>query len=1364
MPSLIEQLRFFAVIVNEGSGCIYQPLDSKYTYILTAAHNIPANTVTVKRPGKQGEVFNVLKILKYKGEEPDVAIVLIPRIEMNEFDLYCSEPKEKNQLILYGFPERLGGGADDVACTCGYTTPDKKTFEISTNTIQFTLTRDTPASSIGFSGSGVFADHNGQLALTGILYELKDNEGGNSKLLVHHLSCFNQLLLDEVLPVLFDTDNVMNPYRGINRFVTTDAKFYFGREEQIRMLFGLLQTNRVAAIFGDSGSGKSSLVRAGFFKGLNNYKKEFANPFFVEYDVSLNPIPGLCQALQNAAHNDGKHLVAAEVYLHQFASDATKEKQIPSSKDTSQKLVNDLVSTYKDRKIVVVLDQFERLFSHYEQNMAEPQAGNGEEGKQETIPEQFSCLIEEMINAGVHVILVSRTEYLKQVTSLAAIAKNVAGSQFTIVPMDADALREVIEEPAFLQNRRVEERLISELVSSTVNRRNALVLLELALEKLWQEDHLSGVLKFETFKKISEYNDITSNETFSGIKGILVRKAEDVYNDILSTDDERKKVPVIFISLIKDYKEKTRFSPAVISTGRAFRNEFDDTTWEVAKKLSDSFLLNTGFDEVMKQESIEIGHEQLFSHWPRLKNWLDKDFNDVLKWLQEDFNPDYEQYKNRNTRKNYLTAAAAKQGKAYANTYPVLFQNKKMEFLKNSHRYRRNWKLAWIGIAAIIIAGIVKFIQLTQNQKAGKESADLLLSGTKAMAEKDYYQASLDFRKADSLSKNPEAREKLFQCRLLMHAPGSARKLNDSVITLSDNGQYALVYKEGRAVVWNTAENFAAVTLVNLEGQIAGAVFSPDNSRLAVSLDSSLVVYKLGNEDPEVTIPHVYSASTMSFSPDKRWLAYAPDAYAVYLYDFERKLPVPLSEELDDALIAMEFSRNSDRLIMSTNEVILNWEKKGSKWAQKNSFSTGIAINCIAVDIEGTGLAIGRDDGSVGIYDLDNGTLVNNTPVSDDYIAAIQFSPSNRYIMTISGDEKVNLWTREPLAQYEILNQKNKLPSHIAFGNTDDTIRVVYADSTIQTWLADNTFQQVTADTNYIYSIEPHPNNKWVALGQSGTAKSNIRQTVLVKILGIKNNFNPKLLSVPGDRIRLLTASRTGNYLAACTSTGNGYSVVVWETNTWSQVRSINLTNRPGTFWFDQSDRLYISESVARQTKLLSIYELPGKKNPAVIDFGDNYIARPSEFNPQKIFTKPEGDTILYLRNADKKGMVDTFRDASGDYLFYENYKGEVLTSEEGNKVLNIHDFKTKRFLFSLDRYKNYDPKFCMANSWVMYTGTNDSLKLFNYETKKAISFRNPAGFIKSMEFSRDGKKIYLLTSDHAVFIYHFDEIIKFLN
>lgn len=207
MPTIEEQLRFFAVKVNNGSGCLFQPDSKEYTYVLTVKHNLeikndagenvlmPSNEIKIYRNNVNGEPVPGI-MARETHETLDLALIVIPYIGDNEMVLTHSYPTKDEIISLYGYPSRLSNSVEkreSVRCFCDMQQEDGTGTEIRTEQQQYTWEINSQKSLVGLSGCGVFADINGALVLKGIFPELKDPTGANNKLISYYVSNFNSI-------------------------------------------------------------------------------------------------------------------------------------------------------------------------------------------------------------------------------------------------------------------------------------------------------------------------------------------------------------------------------------------------------------------------------------------------------------------------------------------------------------------------------------------------------------------------------------------------------------------------------------------------------------------------------------------------------------------------------------------------------------------------------------------------------------------------------------------------------------------------------------------------------------------------------------------------------------------------------------------------------------------------------------------------------------------------------------------------------------------------------------------------------------------------------------------------------------------
>jgi hypothetical protein len=234
------------------------------------------------------------------------------------------------------------------------------------------------------------------------------------------------------------------PYKGLARFETADAEFFFGREQVVAEAVGHLVGRRFLALVGPSGSGKSSLLRAGLLHALGSG----ALPGSDRWPCSVIR-PGN-RPLDAMAHAMGEQ----------------------------RKVV----------RRVLAVDQFEEIFTACSDD-AERAA--------------FLDAITEAASASdgaTTIVIAMRADFYGRCAEHRALASLLASDQILVGPMDEEGLRRAIELPAKRAGLTVEEELVDSLVSDTADQPGGLPLLSTALLELWTRRrdrtlHLAGYLR-----------------------------------------------------------------------------------------------------------------------------------------------------------------------------------------------------------------------------------------------------------------------------------------------------------------------------------------------------------------------------------------------------------------------------------------------------------------------------------------------------------------------------------------------------------------------------------------------------------------------------------------------------------------------------------------------------------------------------------------------------------------------------------------------------------------------------------------------------------------------------------------------------
>lgn len=358
--------------------------------------------------------------------------------------------------------------------------------------------------------------------------------------------------------------HVVNPYRGLAAFEEPDAPYFFGREDLVVAVIEKLQTDSLALLVGPSGSGKSSLLRAGIIPLLRS-----AGSLPVVMNPSADPIGSLASALGSIS-SVAPGLIKADL-------------------DAGLPLATVVSRIVPEAQVVIAVDQMEELFTLASADDAE------------TLLAAFASLVTAG-DANLRLIGAIRADFFGHPLTSPSFGALAGPATVTIGPMRADQLAAAISEPARLSGVDVEEALVAELAAETAGRAGSLPLMQFALTRVWDERSGSTV----TF---SDY------ERLGGLTGTLVRSAETLWEGL--SPSEQAGARRLLLRLVQIGDEVTRRREqvgAAVSLG-------------VEPGLIEAFvearLVTLDRDQTSREPTIELSHEALIDAWPRLARWVE---------------------------------------------------------------------------------------------------------------------------------------------------------------------------------------------------------------------------------------------------------------------------------------------------------------------------------------------------------------------------------------------------------------------------------------------------------------------------------------------------------------------------------------------------------------------------------------------------------------------------------------------------------------------------------------------------------------------------------------------------------------------
>ena len=390
-----------------------------------------------------------------------------------------------------------------------------------------------------------------------------------------------------------------NPYPGLRPFERDDAHLFFGREEQVQELVGLLAVHRFLAVVGVSGSGKSSLVKAGLLPALHlgAMGEEFPDWRVAVMTPAADPLGELCNAL-----GSGKALDLDPDCRTLLAS-------------TSRGLVErTLRAGLEDgAHLLVVVDQFEELF-RYRRDRAE-----GPDQSARFVRLLLDATEENQKWARIYVLITMRSDFLGDCAEFHDLPEALNRGQYLVPRMTRDERRQAIEKPARAAGAEIDASLVERLLNEAGDDAGQLPVLQHTLRRTFAE--------FENAGAAGGIN-LSHYEAAGKLEGALDRHAEALLDAPADSSGGRTGKVFRCLTTMEQGGRKVRRPTelgllyAVVGAGDAEKKEL---VKKVIERYSDpdcSMVSLKGPDAAGKIIA-DISHESLIPGWKSLDRWVD---------------------------------------------------------------------------------------------------------------------------------------------------------------------------------------------------------------------------------------------------------------------------------------------------------------------------------------------------------------------------------------------------------------------------------------------------------------------------------------------------------------------------------------------------------------------------------------------------------------------------------------------------------------------------------------------------------------------------------------------------------------------
>lgn len=394
------------------------------------------------------------------------------------------------------------------------------------------------------------------------------------------------------------------PYQGLQYFDVDDAHLFFGRETLAATLANQLTNQSFLAIIGASGSGKSSLVRAGLIPILMSGDSPIAG---------IAPPPGCQNWAIEIITPKAKPLTELAVCLTQHEpsdeQDALVERMRAQS-DGLDNYVRRYLQKQQKTRLLLVVDQFEELFTHHQSSdPADVAPNDNERGQSQADQEAF---VRNLLTAANHgdrttVVLTARTDFYSRCLDFSELRDVLPIQQVNIGPMDQDEIRRAIEQPALTNGWDFEPLLVDDMLDEMSTERGTLPLLSHALLETWKRRQGRTMTR-------QGYRDA------GRIHGAIAQTAEAFYKALPQAEKTLARNIFIRLTSLGEGTEDTRRRVNLdeLRKLRADQHQVD----KIVAQLADARLITTDRDHQSDDEQADVAHEALIRNWKRLEGWL----------------------------------------------------------------------------------------------------------------------------------------------------------------------------------------------------------------------------------------------------------------------------------------------------------------------------------------------------------------------------------------------------------------------------------------------------------------------------------------------------------------------------------------------------------------------------------------------------------------------------------------------------------------------------------------------------------------------------------------------------------------------
>ncbi|WP_049564506.1 hypothetical protein [Streptomyces sp. SBT349] len=895
------------------------------------------------------------------------------------------------------------------------------------------------------------------------------------------------------------------PYLGLATFEPGDAEWFFGRERLVARLCARLESTAFLAVFGASGAGKSSVLRAGLLPAVANATAAEGGAWPTALLVpGARPLEELAIRLANLGGVAASSLHGA----------------LRAEPDGIRLVLRQVLAERSEKaRVLIVVDQFEEVFTLCRD--------------QQERDRFIDCLVAAAQEPRGRVVLGVRADFYARCAEHAGLVAVLDGHHMLVGPMNEEDLRSVVTGPAGRAGIRVEAELVEAVVADAHGQPGALPLVSHALRETWRRRR--GVALTPAGYRAA-----------GGVRGAIAQSAERVYGNFDA--EQRRVAAALFLRLTApgDGTEDTR--------RRAPRAEFlGGTEGRAVAAVLDRLIAARLV--TADEDTVTVAHEALIRNWPRLAAWLAED-RDLLRahrrltdsaaeWHLhgEDEALLYRGVRLAGWRSRPLDRLNARES--------AFLEASRVREAAERTAERRRVRLTVTGLGTVLlVVSVLAGVAAVQADQAARERR---VAHSRQLAAEARGQLQVDperglrtalraYRVSPTAQADAALRQAVADDRMLAVVSGGRERVLGVAIS-PDGTRLADTDSEGTVRVsrlsGGAVSDAPSLVLRGHGTEAWSPAFSPDGTRLATAgLDGTVRVWDLGGGEPLVLRGHRGPVWNVAFSPDGTRLAGAGDDGTVRVWNASGQgEPLVLRGHRGPA-VGVAFSPDGRHLASSGHDrTIRIWDVSG-RGEPRVLRGHEDAVKTLAFSPDGTLLASASIDGTARVWDTEEERAPVVLRDHDGTVEGLAFGPDGHLLATTSDDGTVRVWNADGRSPPLVLRGHRETVWAAAFSPDGTRLASAGDDGTVRVWDPRGPGRPLT--------LGRHTGEAWTAaLSADGRRVVSGGADGTVRVWDADGRSDPLLLRGHGGPVLSVATDSPGRRVAAA---GEDDTVRVWDT------------------------------------------------------------------------------------------------------------------------------------------------------------------------------------------------------------------------